>query len=199
MKKVLLIAATLVVGILIGSVVMGTALAATPAAEGTPTPVVPGSGYGRGGMMRNDGMMGNGGMMGRGNAGSEMGMVEDEVLALLNMTSDQLTAERQAGKSLVQIAQAQGVTEQQLINAILAAKRTDLDKLVNDGKLTRAQADQMYQNMQQAVPQAVNRTTAGPMWGNGNGSDECPVYNGEQTPSDGQRQNGRPGRGGMNW
>jgi hypothetical protein len=194
MKKVLLIAATLVVGMLMGSVVMGTALAASPAADGTPTPVVPGSGYGRGGMMGRGSMMGNGGMM-----GSEAGM-EEAVLPLLNMTSEQLTAERQAGKSLVQIAQAKGVTEQQLVNAILAAKRADLDKLVTDGKLTQAQADQMYQNMQQAVSQAVNRTTTGPMWGNGvgnDGSDDCPMYNGNQTPNDGQRQNGRPGRGGM--
>jgi hypothetical protein len=183
MKKVLLIAATVVVGILIGSVVMGTALAATPTPQGTPTPGA--GGYSRGGMM-------GGGMRG-GMVSGEMGM-EDEVLALLHMTREQVVVERQAGKSLVQIAQAKNVTEQQLVNTILAAKRADLDKLVTDGKLTQAQADLMYQNMQQTVPQAVNRTTTGPMWGNGNANPgDCPMWDDDsQTPGAGQ-----PGRGGM--
>ena len=177
MKKLLLIATTLLVGIVAGAALMGTVLAA----PGTPTPTVPGL-YGRGGMM------GSGAMM-----GSEMGM-EDEVLALLHMTREQVLAERQAGKSLVQIAQAKGVTELQLVNTILAAKRADLDQLVSDGKLTQAQADQMYQNMQQTVPQAVNRTTTGPMWGNGSNAlpGDCPMWDGDETPGAGQ-----PGRGGM--
>ncbi len=161
MKKALLIATTLVVGILIGAVLMGSVLAAPPAPGATPTPVTPGvcpSGdcgqYGRGGMMGGQ----RGGMMG---LGMDRG-IEQEALDLLRMTREQVIAERQAGKSLVQIAQAKGVTEQQLVNTILAAKRADLDALVSQGKLTQAQADAMYQNMQQTVPQAVNRTTTGP-------------------------------------
>ena len=176
MKKFLAIAATLVVGILIGSVLVGSALAATPTPQGTPTPFVPGSGFGRGGMMA-----------------GEMGM-EQEVLDLLHMTREQVIAERLAGKSLVHIAQAKGVSEQQLVSTILAAKRADLDQLVRDGKLTQAQADQMYQNMQQTVAQAVNRTTTGPMGGNGQTPNhgDCPMWDGTQTPA-----NGQPGRGGM--
>ena len=181
MKKALLIATTLVVGILIGSVMVGAVLAAPSTPQASPTPGVPGSGFGRGGGMR-------GGMM-----GGEMGM-EDEVLALLHMTREQVITERQAGKSLVQIAQAKNVTEKQLVDTILAAKRADLDQLVRDGKLTQAQADQMYQNMQQTVPQAVNRTTSGPMWGNGNDArpGDCPMWDDDGTPG-----NSQPGRGGM--
>ena len=188
MKKVLLIAATLVVGILIGSVALGTALAATPTPQGTPTPFVPGSGYGRGGMMGGGAMMGGG-----------MGL-EEEVLTLLGMTREQVIAERQAGKSLLQIAQAKNVTEQQLVSTILAAKRADLDQLVRDGKLTQAQADQMYQNMQQTVPQAIKRTTTGPMWGNGAANPSgCPMWDGDETPNGGQFGRGgmMGGRGGM--
>ena len=51
MKKFAVVAVTLVTGILIGSLLVGTAFAATPAEQGTPTPVVPGQGYGRGGTM----------------------------------------------------------------------------------------------------------------------------------------------------
>jgi hypothetical protein len=188
MKKFLTIAVTLVTGILIGSVLVGAAFAAAPAPQGTPTPFVPGSGQGRGGMM------GRGGMVG-GWMGSEMGM-EQEVLDLLHMTSEQVAVERQAGKSLVQIAQAKGVTEQQLVNTILAAKRADLDKLVRDGKLTQAQADLMYTNMQQTVAQAVNRTGVGSMRGNGQvNPNDCPIVDGTQTPGAGRPT--MPGRGGM--
>jgi hypothetical protein len=124
----------------------------------------------------------------------EMG-IEDEVLALLHMTREQVIAERQAGKSLVAIAQAKGVNEQTLVNTILAAKRADLDALVTSGRLTQAQADQMYQNMQQTVPQAVNSTTVGPMHGNANGQPgDCPMWN-DGTP--GTTQPTMPGRGGM--
>jgi hypothetical protein len=41
---------------------------------------------------------------------------------LLGLTPEQIQAQRQAGKSLVEIAEAQGVSEDALIQAILAAK-----------------------------------------------------------------------------
>ena len=129
---------------------------------------------------------------------------EDEVLRLLGMTCEQLITERQAGKSLLQIAQTKGVTEKQLVDTILAAKRADLDKLVAAKTLTQAQADQMYQNMQQTVPQAVTNSGFGGMMGNGNGNatpGDCPMMDGDETPANGQQQNGRGGmmggRGGM--
>ena len=156
MKKALLIVATLVVGMLLGAVAMGTAFAAGPTLRDTLTTIVPGFGHG--------GMMGQG--QGRGAMMGDYGF-EDEVLALLGMTREQLITERQAGKSLVQIAQAKGKTEQQLVSTILAAKRADLDKAVADKSITQAQADLMYQNMQAQVPQMVNRTTTGPASGQG--------------------------------
>jgi hypothetical protein len=185
MKKFLTVAATLVVGILIGSLLVGSVFAAGPTPQTTP---VPGSGYGRGGMM--------GGM--RGGMVGDVGM-EEEVLTLLNMTSEQVIAERQAGKSLVQIAQTKNVTEDQLVSAILAAKKAELDELVADGKLTQARADLMLENMEQAVTQAVNRTTAGPQWGNGAvNPNDCPMMDDDdstQTPGAGRPT--MPGRGGM--
>lgn len=156
MKKWMLIASTLVVGMLAGAVLMGTVLAAPPTPQGTPTPGANPNPWGRGGMM--------GGRMGGGWGGMMDVGFEDEVLALLGMTKEQLIAERQAGKSLAQIAEAKGVSEQRLIDTILAAKRADLDALVAQGKLTQAQADAMYQNMQQTAPQMIDSTGTGPMW-----------------------------------
>ena len=92
---------------------------------------------------------------------------EEEVATFLGMTQEQIQAERLAGKSLVQIAQAKGKAEQQLVDIILAAKRADLDKAVADKTITQAQADLMYQNMQAQVPRMVNRTSTGPASGQG--------------------------------
>lgn len=130
---------------------------ATPAA-GTNPPVTcpagmaPGVGY-RGGMM-------GGGMP------TWAGMV-DEVAELLGMTEAEIQAERQAGKSLVEIAAAKDVTEATLVQTILAARQVELDKLVVAGTLTQAQADQMLETMKTRVTDMVRSTDVGPAWGRG--------------------------------
>lgn len=206
MKRFAVVAVTLVTGILIGSLLVGTAFAAAPREQGTPTPTVPGQGYGRGGAMGQMVERMRSVMAGRmhGAVAADAG-IGDEVLALLNMTREQISAERQAGKSLVQIAQAKNVTEQQLVDTILAAKKAALDEIVAAGKLTQARADTMLANMRQSVTEAVNRTTVGPVWGNGQSSGQgngqgnngnCPMIDGgERTPGAGQPA--LPGRGGM--
>ena len=111
----------------------------------------------QGGMGWNSGMRGGRGMPEW--AGSDQA-VED----LLGMTSAELQAERLAGKSLVDIAQAKGVSEDALIAAIMNAKQADLAALVQSGKLTQAQADLMLTRMQDQVKVMVERTTTGPAW-----------------------------------
>ena len=56
-----------------------------------------------------------------------------------------------------------------LIQAILDEHKTDLAKLVADGKMTQAQADAMVSRMQEQVKLMVERTGTGPMWQNQSG------------------------------
>ncbi len=70
---------------------------------------------------------------------------------LLGLTHEQIEAQRHEGKSMVEIAAAQGVTEDTLVEAILAAKQ--------------GQSDRMFQNleqMEQRTIEALNRTDEGP-------------------------------------
>jgi len=67
------------------------------------------------------GAAGAGGMM-RGGRPEWAGQ-PDEVATLLGMTEAEIQAERQAGKSLVQIADAKKVSEDTLISTILSARR----------------------------------------------------------------------------
>ncbi len=86
----------------------------------------------------------------------------EEVQTYLGMTEEQIQAERLAGKSLAQIAVEKGKTRTGLISTILSAKKAILDEQVAAGKLTQAQADAVYANMQQQVPVMVDRTDVGP-------------------------------------
>jgi hypothetical protein len=136
------------------AVVGGTALAADPT-----TPPVPATGtcpYGAAGA---------GGMMGGGRP--EWTGQSDEVATLLGTTEEAIQTERQAGKSLVEIAKGKGVGEETLISTILAARKATLTKLVGDGKLTTEQANLMIQNMTSRIQTMVERTGVGPAFGQG--------------------------------
>lgn len=117
------------------------------------------------------------------------GGMDDAVTKLLGMTEEQIQAERQAGKSLVQIAAAKNIEEDALINAIMADKKADLDKMVADQKITQTQADQMLTQMKDRVKLMVNRTTVGPPdWagkGAGFGGQGRMGANGTATPGTG--------------
>jgi hypothetical protein len=113
----------------------------------------------------------------RGNAGDtcsgQVGSTTIDVVSqLLGLTPEQIQAERQAGKSLVQIAAAKNVTEEALINAIMADKQAAVEKLVTAGTITREQADLRLTQMKENVKLAVNRTTVGqPDWAGSCGAD----------------------------
>ena len=73
----------------------------------------------------------------------------DIVGDLLGLTHEEIEAQRHEGKSMVEIAAAQGVTEDTLVEAILAAKQE--------------QSDRMFQHMELRTTEAINRTEAGPI------------------------------------
>jgi hypothetical protein len=159
--KRFIVAAILVAALM--AVVAGTALAAGPI-----TP--PGQAFGpAAGIQSTDtypcGALGAGGMMGRG--APEWAGDSPEVEDLLGLSEEDLQAERLAGKSLVEIAAAKGVSEDYLINTILSAKKDQLDSLVAEGKLTQARADFMIENMTAQVKTMVERTDVGPAFSRG--------------------------------
>jgi hypothetical protein len=85
------------------------------------------------------------------------------------MTDAQIQAERLAGKSLAQIAAGKNVTRETLVNTILNAKKQVVGAQVAARKLTQAQADAIYANMQQQVTVSIDRTDVGPARGRASG------------------------------
>ncbi len=86
----------------------------------------------------------------------------ETVSELQGLPHEEIEAQRREGKSLVEIAEAQGVSEDALVEAVLDAKREALQQRVEDGILTQEQANLMLQQMEQRTVQMVNRVTVGP-------------------------------------
>ena len=97
--------------------------------------------------------------------------IDESVTALLGMTQEQIQEQRQAGKSLVEIAATKNISEETLINTIIAAKQEAITAKVTAGTMTQAQADSCLVQMQERVKLSVNRTTVGPPeWAGANGN-----------------------------
>jgi len=74
----------------------------------------------------------------------------------LGLTTEQLYAERTAGKTLAQIAKYKGVSEPQLTDAILAELKEFTGQAVKDGRITQAQADWAQTQAKAMVPLMLN-------------------------------------------
>lgn len=94
--------------------------------------------------------------------GRDMGGMGTNMAEFLGISQEDLSAARQAGQSLVQIAAEKGISEQQLLDYVLAQRNAQIDQLVTDGKITQEQADQHKQFMTERVQENLNRTTVGP-------------------------------------
>jgi hypothetical protein len=103
--------------------------------------------------------------------------MSNAVLTKLGMTADQVLAERRAGNSLAQIAQAKGVGKDALIATILDEHKAVLDGQVTAGRLTQAQADAMQTRMATGVARMVDEV--GPGAGAGFGPGRGPRMTGQ--------------------
>ena len=111
-------------------------------------------------------LAGNGFMRGEGRTppsnaqGAPMGKLMDidllqELPAFLGMTEDEIRTELDNGKTLVQIAESKGKTEEELINFIVSKKEEALKSLLEEGKITQEQYDRAIENIDDRVKEMV--------------------------------------------
>lgn len=112
-----------------------------------------------------NGMMGSRAGMGMSFAGSNQEVIADA----LGMTVDELQGARSEGKSVADLAEANGVKVETLVAKMVESRKADLEALVKDGKMTQEQMDTMLKNMESMMKNAIERDTVGPMNGGQNG------------------------------
>lgn len=142
-------------------IVPGLVEAADPSASPSATTPAPTTGTdGSSGTTAPDGCPG-----GRGMHGGPGGLDADDLTAAataLGMTEADLTTALESGKTAADVAADQGVDVQQVIDAIVASDKAEIDAAVKAGTMTQAQADQRLANLTQHVTDEVNGVAGGP-------------------------------------
>lgn len=111
-----------------------------------------------------------------------------ELLTLLGLDKTTLAKELAAGKTLAEIAEAQGVTAQSVIDLLVSQETAKLDKQVTDGKLTQEKADQMKAALTERITAIVNGTNTG-----NSSNSRSPGVNGKTSNGPGGNQGTIPG------
>jgi len=92
----------------------------------------------------------------RGGGGMGRGMGLDAVAEVLDLTADELRTELGEGQTLAEVATAQGVEVQAVIDALVTDAGTHLAEHVADGDITQAEADEKLAEMTERITTSVN-------------------------------------------
>ena len=109
---------------------------------------------------------GFGGFGGHGFGGGGAFFVVGDISAaasFLGLTNQQVLTDLQNGQTLADIAKAQGKTADDLVAALVAAEKANLDKAVSNGRLSSDQETQILSNATALITNEVNGT--GPHFG----------------------------------
>ena len=82
----------------------------------------------------------------------------DAAASYLGLTDVQLRSQLQSGKSLADVAKAQGKSVDGLVQAIVDAAKKKVEAAVAAGRLTQTQADSILSGLKSHVSDFVNRT-----------------------------------------
>jgi hypothetical protein len=92
----------------------------------------------------------------------------DATATYLGLKAAELGTQLESGKTLAQVAAAEGKTVDGLVAALVADEKKELDAAVQAGRLTAAQAKELLANAKQRFAEMVNGT-GGPGFGHGPG------------------------------
>ncbi|WP_248923971.1 hypothetical protein [Paenibacillus hamazuiensis] len=109
------------------------------------------------------------GKRGGGHDGFRVVNVEKETASILGVDETSIRDQQAQGKTLLQIAQDKGVTEDVLMQKLTAAANTSIDAAVTTGTLTQEQADQQKSALADRLKQEVSEIRQNEGRGHGKG------------------------------
>lgn len=86
------------------------------------------------------------------------GMQIEQVAEFLGLTSEEVIAAKQEGQSLAQIAEANGVSSDELAAFLLSQIEERVADALAEGKIDQARADEVLENAPERIDQKINRT-----------------------------------------
>lgn len=96
-----------------------------------------------------------------GQAQGQAALCVEAVSELLGLTPEEIRDLRQEGNSLAEIAAAQGVSKDALVETIMTAEREAIQQKVADGWLTQKQADLILKKLENRIYGVVDREATG--------------------------------------
>lgn len=139
------VAGAMVAGVVLGSVVSGFAASSgSTSTTGSVVAACGAAGLRLGATMRESG-----------------GRLLDVVAKLTGQTTDEVAAERQAGKTFTQIAADKNVSSASVVDEAMKVRATVLDAKVKSGDITQEQADAALANMKTRLADRVNSVNTG--------------------------------------
>lgn len=91
-----------------------------------------------------------------GHGGFRMHLGSEVLTDALGVTEDELRTALQEGKTIAEVAEAEGVALDAVIDALVAEHETHLDERVAAGDLTQAQADERLEGARERITAMVN-------------------------------------------
>ena len=141
---------------------------------------VNGTGFGPGG---------HGGGMRAGMGGGDFAEDTAIVAKVIGISESDLTTALHGGKTIADVAKANGVDAQKVIDALVTDKKDEIAAALKAGTITQAQADTKLANVTQFATDQVNRTGGGPV-GHGGMDGRGHDGPGSATPGSGSGANG---------
>ena len=96
-----------------------------------------------------------------------VGAAAERVTDLLGLSSEEIQGERQAGKSLTDIAADNDVSQDELVEAMLEPRRAAMAQAIADGRITQEQSASVLERMEQTVRERVSSDELGSGFGRG--------------------------------
>jgi hypothetical protein len=94
----------------------------------------------------------------------------EDAAAILGLSTDELRTEFQSGKSLAQIAESKGISEDSLVSQLVAKLTERVDQAVADGRITQEQATARLASAEQHIRDLVEKVPLADDGGAGPGS-----------------------------
>jgi len=151
------------VALIIGGIILTGVGVVVAGSRNANRPTTNSAGYRFDGVRKN-GLRDSAGEHEYGFAGSARNIME-KIATYLGITQDGLEAERQAGKSLTEIAEANGVTQEGLINFITSSRTEQLQAFLDEGIIDQTRYETMLNAFSERVTEMVERTEIGPRSG----------------------------------